>query len=104
MLKTGGHFISITFSQPHFRGKLLCQPDKFCWSVHHTSFGTTFHYFTYIAVKHWSTEEVASNQTVDYTFPTLYSSNGEHRTEMSMGCDRESDFLFNIGDVYENEL
>jgi len=46
----GGRFLSITFSQPHFRKMFLCKP-AYRWSVDVTTFGEFFHYFIYILKK-----------------------------------------------------
>lgn len=50
LLVTGGRFLSLTFAQPHFRKKLLCQP-QFDWSVDHLTYGEGFYFFFYIMVK-----------------------------------------------------
>ena len=50
ILKPSGTFISITFSQPHFRIPLLANPE-YDWSIHTETLGNTFHYFCYIMRK-----------------------------------------------------
>ncbi|XP_065666672.1 EEF1A lysine methyltransferase 4 isoform X2 [Hydra vulgaris] len=50
ILKNGGKFISITFSQPHFR-KPLYGKSLLNWSVLCKSFGDSFEYFYYKMVK-----------------------------------------------------
>lgn len=102
VMKVGGHFLSVTFSQPHFRGRLLNQSHEFCWSVDHVKLGTTFHYFLYITTRRRTIEEVAMTQKKDYRFTTLYSNQ-----TVPVSCldyDQDNDFLYNIGDVYEVEM
>lgn len=50
VLCDGGRFISITFSQPHFRGPLYASPS-FGWSLETFEFGDGFHYFYYLITK-----------------------------------------------------
>ncbi|XP_074859967.1 EEF1A lysine methyltransferase 4 [Carettochelys insculpta] len=50
VLRSGGRFISITFAQPHFRKRHYAQP-AYSWSVHHSTYGTGFHYFFYVMRK-----------------------------------------------------
>lgn len=50
VLRDGGRFVSITFSQPHFRGPLYAKPD-FRWSLETHEFGEGFHYFYYLMTK-----------------------------------------------------
>ena len=73
MLKVGGRFISITFSQPHFRGKLLYQPDKYPWNLHHYRFGDSFHYYFFCAIKMSDRDSVLSEQLFDYSYPSIYT-------------------------------
>lgn len=49
-LKPDGHFISITFAQPHFR-KPLYAKTQFQWAIDTVTFGDTFHYFVYNMTK-----------------------------------------------------
>ena len=42
--------MSITFAQPHFRTPLLLQPHL-TWDVQSSTFGSSFHYFVYVARK-----------------------------------------------------
>ena len=50
VLKPGGRFISITFTQPHFR-KPLYAKSRWQWSLEVRSFGDGFEYFVYVMVK-----------------------------------------------------
>lgn len=50
VLKQEGKFISITFAQPHFRRTFLTAKE-YNWSVQHSSFGDSFHYFVYVMKK-----------------------------------------------------
>uniref|UniRef100_H2Z6S3 EEF1A lysine methyltransferase 4 n=1 Tax=Ciona savignyi TaxID=51511 RepID=H2Z6S3_CIOSA len=52
VLKVGGRFVSITFSQPHFRKKILAR-SKFNWDVQTFSIGDSgcFEYFLYVMTK-----------------------------------------------------
>lgn len=43
-------FISISFTQPHFRLKYYDKPE-FNWDLTYETFGETFHYFFYVATK-----------------------------------------------------
>ena len=85
MLKVGGYLISVTFSQPHFRGPLLYQPEKFHWNVRHWRFGESFHYYFFVATKKPSLEMVLKEQDFDYSYPDIYG----RRTsgEESSCCD-----------------
>ena len=109
MLKVGGRFISVTFSQPHFRGPLLYQPEKFAWTLKHWSFGEFFHYYFFAATKKESREAVLKEQDFDYSYPCIYSSRIANSSCSCSGvkeqpvkfCDlEEDDFSMNIGDVY----
>ncbi|XP_053566316.1 EEF1A lysine methyltransferase 4 isoform X2 [Bombina bombina] len=46
VLSPDGIFISVTFSQPHFRGRHYAQP-QYGWSVSCNTYGVDFHYFLY---------------------------------------------------------
>lgn len=108
MLKLGGRFISVTFSQPHFRGPLLYQPEKFAWTVKHWSFGENFHYYFFVATKRESREAVLKEQDFDYSYPIIFNSS---RTANSSSCSdsgvnektikfcdlEDENFLMNIG-------
>ncbi|XP_055338170.1 EEF1A lysine methyltransferase 4-like [Paramacrobiotus metropolitanus] len=50
VLRPGGYFISVSFTQPHFRLPLL---RSVCptWSIRHDVFGDAFHYFFYTCEK-----------------------------------------------------
>ncbi|XP_068699197.1 EEF1A lysine methyltransferase 4-like [Montipora foliosa] len=50
ILTTGGRFISITFSQPHFRKPLLAK-SQYGWSISTSTFGESFHFFFYVMEK-----------------------------------------------------
>ncbi|KAL3862744.1 hypothetical protein ACJMK2_008697 [Sinanodonta woodiana] len=50
ILKPGGKFISITFSQPHFRKPLYAR-ERYNWSVQTKTFGETFHFFYFSMTK-----------------------------------------------------
>ena len=103
-MKVGGRFISITFSQPHFRGPLLFQPDKFAWNLRHWQFGESFHYFFYIATKREDKDTVLRDQDFDYTFPHIYTrlqhDDGGTGAEVELSEVDDENFLMNIGDVY----
>ena len=109
-MKVGGRFISVTFSQPHFRGPLLFQPDKFAWNLRHWQFGESFHYFFYVATKREDKETVLRGQDFDYTFPHIYSqlqhdhggTGGHGVVEKTVELSEvdDEDFLMNIGDIY----
>ena len=92
VLKTGGHFISITFSQPHFRGRILCQ-DKYSWSVRHWTFGEHFHYFYYL-----TTKGEDQDPTVDYSYRELYERKSVCFESMDYFCPGDENFLFSIGE------
>ncbi|MGH0175052.1 UNVERIFIED_CONTAM: hypothetical protein FKN15_069535 [Acipenser sinensis] len=47
VLQPGGRFISITFTQPHFRKQQYAR-EEFCWSARHDAYGSGFHYFLYV--------------------------------------------------------
>ncbi|CAD6184583.1 unnamed protein product [Caenorhabditis auriculariae] len=49
VLKPGGKFISISFTQPHFRLPALLRESR--WAVDFRQFGDSFHYFVYICKK-----------------------------------------------------
>ena len=102
-MKVGGCFISVTFSQPHFRGPLFYQPDKFTWNLRHWQFGESFHYFFYVAMKRESKEVVLKKQEFDYTFPLIYTRsrcNDSVETAVEQSDVEDESFLTNIGDVY----
>lgn len=46
VLSPNGVFISISFSQPHFR-RLVFEDDRYSWSMKWATFGDAFHYFFY---------------------------------------------------------
>ncbi|CAJ0930184.1 unnamed protein product, partial [Mesorhabditis belari] len=46
VLRTGGVFISISFTQPHFRVPALMRNPN--WSINVEEFGTSFHYYVYL--------------------------------------------------------
>ncbi|MCO5574593.1 hypothetical protein L7F22_028381 [Adiantum nelumboides] len=50
VLSPDGIFISISFSQPHFR-RLVLEGDKYSWSMNWATFGDAFHYFFYTLKK-----------------------------------------------------
>ncbi|KAH7426381.1 hypothetical protein KP509_11G099200 [Ceratopteris richardii] len=50
VLSANGVFISISFSQPHFR-RLVFEDQSFSWSMKWATFGDTFHYFFYTLKK-----------------------------------------------------
>lgn len=50
LLKDDGKFISITFSQPHFRIPLLALPS-YNWDISFETVGENFHYFVYVMIK-----------------------------------------------------
>ena len=50
ILKKGGRFISVTFSQPHFRKPFLAK-SCYDWSISMQTFGDSFHYFFYVMEK-----------------------------------------------------
>ena len=50
LLKHNGQFISITFTQPHFRLPLYARPD-YGWNIEVETFGSGFHYFFYVLTK-----------------------------------------------------
>ena len=49
-LKSGGRFISITFTQPHFRKPLYAR-HEYNWSIKTLKFGKFFEYFYYVMTK-----------------------------------------------------
>ena len=106
MLKVGGRFISVTFSQPHFRGPLLYQPDKFTWNLNHWRFGESFHYFFFVATKRETKAKVVKEQSFDYSYPSLYkntndnycSCEGNSKT-VEYSEDEDENFLMKIGDL-----
>lgn len=104
-MKVGGRFISVTFSQPHFRGPLLFQPDKFTWNLRHWQFGESFHYYFYVATKRENKETVLREQEFDYIFPHIYThsqmcSGGVETAAVELAEVEDENFLLNIGDVY----
>lgn len=50
ILKDGGRFISVTFSQPHFRKPFLAKL-QYNWSISQQTFGESFHFFLYVMEK-----------------------------------------------------
>lgn len=50
ILKDGGRFISVTFSQPHFRKPFLAKTE-YNWSISLHTFGNSFHFFFYVMKK-----------------------------------------------------
>ncbi|KAM4605282.1 EEF1A lysine methyltransferase 4 [Polymixia lowei] len=50
VLKPGGRFLSVTFSQPHFRKRLYARCE-YNWSIKHHTYGDGFHYFLYVLTK-----------------------------------------------------
>ncbi|XP_034039563.1 EEF1A lysine methyltransferase 4 [Thalassophryne amazonica] len=50
ILKPGGRFLSITFTQPFFRKQLYAR-HEYNWSIKHYSYGDSFHYFVYVMTK-----------------------------------------------------
>lgn len=50
VLKRGGRFIYITFSQPHFRKPYLLN-EKYEWTLELLTIGESSHYFIYILTK-----------------------------------------------------
>lgn len=99
MLKSGGCFISITFSQPHFRGPLLYVPDKYTWNVHHYQFGTDFHYYFYVASKKTEKLEVLCAQEFDYDYSCLCSAKDNNQGDSFLELSEDEDYLLKIGDI-----
>uniref|UniRef100_A0A1I7U4X4 Methyltransf_11 domain-containing protein n=2 Tax=Caenorhabditis tropicalis TaxID=1561998 RepID=A0A1I7U4X4_9PELO len=54
VLKPGGVFISISFTQPHFRIPALLREKS--WSIEMFEFGETFHYYVYVCRKGGKTD------------------------------------------------
>ena len=50
ILKDRGRFISVTFSQPHFRKPFLAK-SQYSWSISVQTFGDSFHFFFYVMEK-----------------------------------------------------
>lgn len=100
VLKTGGRFISITFSQPHFRGPLLYIPDKYTWNVHHYEFGTSFHYYFYVANKKVNVKDVLSSQDFNYSYSFVRSAEHKEKEDVVyLELNEDEDFLLRIGDI-----
>ncbi|XP_022709153.1 endothelin-converting enzyme 2-like isoform X5 [Varroa jacobsoni] len=50
LLRPGGRFVSVTFTQPHFRLKYY-QHEEYKWKINYETFGEGFHYFFYVATR-----------------------------------------------------
>lgn len=64
ILKPGGKFISITFSQPHFRRPLYAC-SKYNWDVNLSTFGNSFHFFYFVMNKGKCLSEKDQQNEVD---------------------------------------
>ena len=71
MLKSDGLFISITFTQPHFR-KPVYAKTKYDWSIEQHTFGETFHFFFYIMRKGKTLSDNDKKMGIKYEDKTLY--------------------------------
>lgn len=66
VLSPNGVFISISFSQPHFR-RLVFEDEKYSWSMKWNTFGDGFHYFFYSLRKgtHKKPSEFTSSRNME---------------------------------------
>ncbi|KXJ26006.1 EEF1A lysine methyltransferase 4 [Exaiptasia diaphana] len=93
ILKDGGRFISVTFSQPHFRKPFLAK-SEYNWSIRMHTFGDSFHFFFYVMEKgkELSKEDKALESTTknkDNCINKIHDLNGEISED-------EEDFLLNM--------
>ena len=98
LLKPGGRFISITFTQPHFR-KPLYAKSRWQWSLETRSFGEGFEYFVYVMVKggELSSDDIAMGNRRNW------------QRSISENCDEvneceDENFLLSTLDCLSDEL
>ena len=93
ILKTGGRFISITFSQPHFRKTYLanCEYD---WSITINTFGIYFHYFFYVMEK--GKELNDSDKMVEVIESKKIHDSAQHCVSFTELEEHDENFLQNI--------
>lgn len=88
VLRHGGRFISITFTQPHFRGPLYAD-TQFKWSLDTFEIGNGFHYFYYVMTKG---RTLSSDATPRYQSPVF-----RRNSSASQSSEPENeDFLLGI--------
>ncbi|XP_067048896.1 EEF1A lysine methyltransferase 4-like [Acropora muricata] len=98
ILVTGGCFISITFSQPHFRKPILAKA-QYDWSVSTSTYGNSFHFFFYVMKKGQQLNE--DDKLLELTVKNKrehsndWMENNHHLQEKCMAEDSE-DFLCNV--------
>lgn len=97
ILKKEGRFISITFSQPHFRKPFLAK-SQYGWSVSSCTFGDSFHFFFYVMKKGQQLSE--NDKMLEKTVRTKMSheedSNGRSSLCFEFMAEDTEDFLFHV--------
>ncbi|XP_065559127.1 EEF1A lysine methyltransferase 4-like isoform X2 [Artemia franciscana] len=83
ILVKGGKFISLSFTQPHFRKPIYAKPE-FNWSFNYSTYGDYFHYFFYVMTKGESLDSACINASISIS----------HFVEPL--SEDEEDFIFSI--------
>jgi len=97
IVKEGGHFISVTFSQPHFRKPFLAK-SQYDWSISMHTFGNSFHFFFYVMEKGKQLSE--NDKMLEITMKNKMNHNKNNEEKSGLICEMvedTEDFLFNIG-------
>lgn len=96
ILKDGGRFISVTFSQPHFRKPFLAK-SQYNWSISVQTFGDSFHFFFYVMVKSKPLSEDDKKIEISVKNKINHVKNQQEKNDLfcELGEDTE-DFLFNV--------
>ena len=89
ILKDGGRFISVTFSQPHFRKPFLAK-SIYDWSISLHTFGDSIHYFFYVMEKG---RPLSDN---DKKFENFVKPVKREISELHALAEDREDFLLNI--------
>ena len=96
ILKDGGHFISVTFSQPHFRKPFLAKV-QYNWSISLQTFGESFHFFFYVMEKGKPMSE--GDKELEFSLKNKINCDKDKEEKHELCCRLAEDtenFLFNV--------
>ena len=96
ILKKNGHFVSITFSQPHFRKPFLAK-SQYNWSIFVHTFGDSFHFFFYVMEKGKQLSE--DDKELEVAVKNKIKCDNDKGEKSDSSCELAEDtedFLFNV--------
>ena len=96
ILKKNGHFVSITFSQPHFRKPFLAK-SQYNWSIFVHTFGDSFHFFFYVMEKGKQLSE--DDKELEVAVKNKIKCDNDKGKKNDFSCELAEDtqdFLFNV--------